>query len=79
MKITILFFAHLRELAGKGSIDRDVPAGSTVRDVALLLEREIDGLVLAGTLCAINEAYSEPDGLLNDGDRLAFLPPVAGG
>ena len=79
MKVTILFFANLRELAGHGSMDRKIPADSTVRDVASRLEREIDGLLLTGALCAINEVYSEPDGLLNDGDRLAFLPPLAGG
>jgi molybdopterin synthase catalytic subunit len=79
MRVTTLLFANLRELAGQGSMDLEIPAGSTVLDVATRLEREIDGLILKGALCAINEAYSEPDSLLNDGDRLAFLPPVAGG
>ena len=79
MKVTILFFAHLRESVGTRSMDRDIRAGSTVSDIALLLESEIDGLVLAGSLCAINETYSAPESLLNDGDRLAFFPPVAGG
>ena len=79
MRVTTLLFANLRESAGRGALDLDVPNGSTVRDVAERLEREVQGLVLKGALCAVNEAYSQPDAVLREGDRLAFLPPVAGG
>ncbi len=79
MRVTTLLFASLRESAGWGTMDLEVPAGSTVRDVADQLEREIDGLTLQGALCAVNELYSRPDATLAEGDRLAFLPPVAGG
>lgn len=78
MRVTALLFAQYRAGAGAGSLDLELPDGTTVRDAAALVS-ERTGVALAGAMCAVNEAYSRPDAPLADGDRVAFLPPVSGG
>lgn len=78
MKVTVLLFARLKREAGTESVTLDLPEGSTVRDVSSTVEERF-GLSLRGCMAAVNEQYSRPDTALNDGDEVAFLPPVAGG
>jgi molybdopterin converting factor subunit 1 len=77
MSITVLFFASLREKAGKQQ-DLALSSPITLRELAQQLEQTHD-LNLAGTLCAINETYADPDTLVQAGDTVAFFPPVSGG
>lgn len=77
LNVRILLFAHLRRQATEPEFGVQLPSGSTVRDLARQLEGQ--GLSLSGCMAAVNEAYAAPDTALNDGDEVAFLPPVAGG
>jgi sulfur-carrier protein len=78
MTINILFFASLREKAGRQQeVSLDSPV--TLRELAVRLEQTHTGLSLSGTLCAINEQYADPDALIQAGDTVAFFPPVSGG
>jgi len=74
--IAVRLFAGLRELAGTGSRDLELPDGSSVDDVwsALGLGDEPPGL-----LYAVNKKYVEPSQALADGDEVALIPPVSGG
>ena len=76
MQITVRLFAGLRELAGTGRRELELPEGSSSADVwpALGLGDEP-----AGLLYAVNREYAEPGRKLSDGDEIALIPPVSGG
>ena len=73
-----MFFAHLRREIGVEQLTVEAPQGADVRTVASLIETQ-HGLSLKGCMVAVNENYATPDHALQDGDEVAFLPPVAGG
>ena len=81
MKVRLLYFAVLREIAGSSEAELSVDEGTTARDVWERLRREHAELAdyTQPPLTAINESYAAADTMLRDGDELAFIPPVAGG
>ncbi len=76
MKVRVRLFAGLRERAGSGSVEVELPDGAVVGDVwsALRLGEEPGGL-----LYALNRGYAEKGVLLSSGDEVAMIPPVSGG
>ena len=76
MRVVVKLFAGLRELAGTGQRDLELPAGASVGDVwpALRLGAEPSGL-----LYAVNKKYAERSQALTEGDEVALIPPVSGG
>lgn len=76
MKVVIKLFAGLRERAGTGERELDLPAGARVEEVwpALGLGEQPGGL-----LYAVNKEYAPPERELADGDEVALIPPVSGG
>ena len=76
MKVAVRLFAGLRERAGTGGRDLELPPGAHVADVWRALEL---GSEPAGLLYAVNKAYAEPGRELEDGDEVAVIPPVSGG
>ena len=76
MRVRVRLFAGLRELAGVGERELDLPAGSRLAEVwaPLGLGDEPEGL-----LYAVNKDYATGDRLLADGDEVALIPPVSGG
>jgi molybdopterin converting factor subunit 1 len=77
--ITILFFANLREQVKERKLEFALDAPLSVRQLATQLEQTHQGLSLSGSLCAINEHYAEPEQVIQNGDTVAFFPPVSGG
>ena len=83
MKITVRYFASLREALG-GSEVVEVAAGSTLgalRD-ALLARGGRHAEVLArgkAVRCALAQVMSDESALLGEGAEVAFFPPVTGG
>ena len=75
--ITVKFFASLRERIGHGSVEIDCPAPATVESVWRQVSG--DGALGEGILAAVNHDYVPPDHGINDGDEVAFFPPVTGG
>ena len=82
MKVKILFFSLLRDIAGAGEIDWDIDAGGI--SVSALLEqlyskwpdlREWDSKILV----ALDLDYVERDTLVKPGQEIAVMPPVQGG
>jgi molybdopterin synthase sulfur carrier subunit len=83
--ITILYFARLREALGKTSEQIALPAGvSDLGALRVLLrqrggawaEEMADGKQVRA---AVNQDIAQGDTLINDGDEVAFFPPVTGG
>jgi MoaE-MoaD fusion protein len=76
VQISVRLFAGLRELAGTGRCDIELPDGSAVEDVwqALDLGDEPPGL-----LYAVNRKYADAEHPLSEGDEVALIPPVSGG
>jgi MoaE-MoaD fusion protein len=76
VKVTVRLFAGLRERAGEPERVLDLPGGSVIDDAwsALAL-----GDRPAGLLFAVNRRYVDENHELQDGDELAFIPPVSGG
>lgn len=76
MKIRVRLFAGLRERAGTGERELELPVGSRLAGVwaPLGLGDEPEGL-----LYAVNRDYATGDRLLSEGDEVALIPPVSGG
>ena len=81
MRVRILFFGMLKELAGRGSETIDVAEGVSVADVLQHYESQIPRLkdALPSLALAVNQQYAGPDAKLKSGDEIALLPPVSGG
>ncbi len=78
MRVQVLLFALFREQAGQARITLELPEGATVAEAKALLEQQYP-LKLSGGVAAINERLAQASDRLEDGDELAFLPPVSGG
>ena len=81
MRVTVRLFARLRDLAGTGELSRDVSAPATVQTVWNALVAEMPSLVeYERTMSvAVNAEYARMAASVNEGDEVAFLPPVSGG
>lgn len=81
MRITVRLFAGYREAVGSKLVELDVPDGATLRDVwdSLAERHERLRLFSDSVVGAVNAEYSPLDTPVQDGDEVAFLPPVAGG
>jgi molybdopterin converting factor subunit 1 len=81
MRVTVRLFARLRDLAGSGELVRDVAAPATVGTVWQSLVAELPALrdYERTMSVAVNADYSKMSAAVNDGDEVAFLPPVSGG
>jgi molybdopterin converting factor subunit 1 len=79
--IRLLFFAVLRDITGSSEAVMQLADGSTAADVWQRLRDEHAALrdYIQPPMIAINESYVGATQRLNDGDELAFIPPVAGG
>jgi molybdopterin synthase sulfur carrier subunit len=83
--VQILYFAWLRERAGKQE-EQVTPPGhvTTVAQlIAWLKQRDERSAAAfaqpAAMRCAVNQAFASPDTPVGPDDEVAFFPPVTGG
>ena len=81
MRIRVLFFARLKELAGAGSLELEVPEGTTLGGLWTRLQGDCPALQAFRhpPLMARNLEFASPETLLAGDEEVAFLPPVSGG
>ena len=83
MKITVRYFASIREAAGAASevMDTEARTLAELRD-ALTQRPGATGEALArgrAVRMALNQVMSEESAYLSEGCEVAFFPPVTGG
>lgn len=81
MRVRVLLFGALKDAAGAGAEEFELPSDATV---AQLLEqwmgKHTAAQKFAGSLAvAVNREYARSDQRLQEGDEIALLPPVSGG
>ncbi len=81
MKINILLFANLREIAKQSSLQLDVSEKAIVNDVIDILKKEIPDIApyFESIMIAVNMSYVENSYKLNNNDEMALIPPASGG
>ena len=81
MRVTVRLFARLRDLAGSGELQLEVPAPATVGSVWRVLVAEVPGVAdYERTMSvAVNADYARMSSPVSEGDDVPFLPPVSGG
>ncbi len=81
MHVNVRLFARLRDIAGTGELEREVPTDATVAVVWQTLVAEFPELdqYAKSISSAVNTEYSKMNTVLNEDDEVAFLPPVSGG
>ena len=82
MRISVLYFAVVRELVGRAEESLVLPPHvKTIGDVAVWLPSlrpELEGR-MGSVRFAKNEEFAREDEEIAEGDVLALIPPVAGG
>jgi molybdopterin converting factor small subunit len=81
MRVTVRLFARLRDIVGAGDLARETEAPATIGDIwAGLVAAHPDLAAYSAVVsCARNEDYAKMTTRVDDGDEVAFLPPVSGG
>lgn len=81
MKVRVLYFGQLRELAQKREEPVEIAAGATVQQLfehiaqSFPALRNFDDVIAIG----VNQTFAARDVELHEGDEVAMLPPVSGG
>ena len=81
MRVRLLHFASFREAVGRDEELREVPDGTSVKELwrALGEEHPFFARFPSAPPAAVNREYVDRDAVLREGDEVVFLPPVAGG
>ena len=76
MNITVKYFASLREQMGKAE---ELLILSKATPIVEVWENVSGEAKPENILMAINMEYVKPDAIVEEGDEVAFFPPVTGG
>ncbi|HTX08520.1 MAG TPA: molybdenum cofactor biosynthesis protein MoaE [Solirubrobacteraceae bacterium] len=76
MQVRIRLFAGLRERAGTGTLELELPDGAVVGDALEQMRALTDGV---SVVMAVNQEYADVTAPLHGGDEVALIPPVSGG
>lgn len=76
MSVTVKYFASMRDRMGKGEETVNLDNAVTVAELWQKISTEN---MPDNTLIAVNMEYTDRDSMVNNGDEVAFFPPVTGG
>ena len=81
MRVRVLFFGMLKDLAGRSSDVVELPDKAVVRDLLDHYSTEVPRMreALASIAVAVNQEYAGPELVLKADDEVGMLPPVSGG
>jgi molybdopterin synthase catalytic subunit/molybdopterin converting factor small subunit len=81
IKISILFFASIKDKSGCSSMELFVPSGLTIQALKRYLIKNIPALdpALFHAISSINMQFADNDEKITGGVEIAFFPPVSGG
>ena len=81
IRVKVLYFGQARDAAGTGEEHLSLPRPSTLGALVSESTKAHQGLkgISDSMRIAVNEEIAAEDRLLEDGDVVALLPPVAGG
>ena len=81
MNIKTLFFATCRDIVGEREASLEMAEDTTVRDLIELISSEHPSFrsMESSLMISVNQTYVDRMEVLNDGDEVAFIPPVSGG
>jgi molybdopterin converting factor subunit 1 len=81
MRVRVLYFGVLKDVAGQSRAEMELEEGTSVADL-LTQHRGLamaPGSVWDSIAVAVNQEYARVSDVLKDGDEVALLPPVSGG
>lgn len=79
--IRLKFFARYADLIGREDVELPLPAPTTVAEIVRRVRAGVPGAAQLPErpLTAVNLRHVRLDAPVQDGDEVAFLPPLAGG
>lgn len=81
MRVRVLFFGILKDVAGRNDTEFDLSEGASVQDVLARCVTAFPRMekLLNSSAVAVNQRYSDRETPLHGHDEVALLPPVSGG
>ncbi len=80
IKIKVKCFSQVKYSLGVDELTFELEDGTSVSDLEKIVREKALGKLEGVTLrAAINRKYISDNVILNDGDEIAFIPPVQGG
>lgn len=81
VRVKVLFFGRLREIAGRAEETVEVTPGSRIEDLfaSLVARRPELAQYRASLVASRNQEFAPWSTPVDAGDEIAFLPPVSGG
>ena len=79
--VTILFFATIRSAVGLKNLDLEIPEGSSVQDLKVIISDLYPhaGPTMEFMLTSVNRVFSDENTILLDQAEVAFFPHISGG
>jgi len=81
MRVTVLFFATLKDRAGTKSAEIEIAENTTVKKLKEQVVKTYPNLTVSmkTAIVALNKEFAFDDALIPKGAEIAFFPPVSGG
>src|SRR4051794_20331939 len=81
MRVRVLFFGMLKDIVGRAGEESEIPADACLRTVFDDYASRYPRLreIAPSIVVARNHEFADPATRLEEGDEVAFLPPVSGG
>jgi molybdopterin converting factor subunit 1 len=81
MKVRTKFFAAIKDIVGMSEAEHDLPCGTTAGDLFHWYCQQHPSLsrYANNMMISVNLEFVPPETRLNEGDEIAFIPPVSGG